>query len=88
VSDAPVAKIYLFASGDALLDERPITREQLALELAALARRNGIIWYARQDGDREPTAEQLATFEPIMAAALPIALFIDRDFKRPVQGPD
>jgi hypothetical protein len=84
VNGAPGPKIYVFASGAALVDERPVTAEQLADELAMLKRRKGVVWYAREHGDRDPTPEQLATFETIVAAQLPIALFIDREFQRPV----
>ncbi len=88
MSGAPGTKIYVFASGAVLVDERPVTAEQLADELAMLKQRKGVVWYAREHGERNPTPEQFATFDAIVAAQLPIALFIDREFQRPVPPPD
>jgi biopolymer transport protein ExbD len=77
-STQEVAKVRVYTDGKLTLDGQPVTIDALRSAFASLKKKNGVVWYYREQGGgaAHPTARQV--MEAVMAAKLPIS-FSDRE---------
>jgi len=76
----PRATIAVARDGGVSLNGKPATIAALRAELERLKEKQGVVWYARDDAQQDPTPVQMDVFKLIVTARLPIAMFKDRTF--------
>jgi hypothetical protein len=78
--DAVIGKIAVSAKGAVSLDGKPITVDALKERLADLKTRNGVVWYYRESGDREPPSQAMQVMKLVIDARLPISMSTKSDY--------
>jgi hypothetical protein len=81
---APVGRVAVAATGAVSFDRKPITLEALRKKLADLKRRNGEVWYYREDPAREPTSQATAVLKLIVESKLPVSMSTTPDYSNVV----
>ena len=79
-----VAKVQVLADGTILLDEKQVTIVELETAFADTKRKNGVVWYYRENAVAEPPPQAMLVVEAVVEAKLPIKLFTTPDFLDPV----
>jgi len=83
--DAPVLKVAVFADGRLTLDGLPSSIQLLRESLHHLSDRHGVVWYYREQGQREPPAIAMAVMKEVVNARLPIRLSSRADYSDSVR---
>lgn len=77
------ARVWLQATGEVLLNGRPLAAPRLQDALSALQPRPTVICYARENAEDEPPPTMETVLEALMAQRLPIGLYTDDTFATP-----
>jgi hypothetical protein len=80
VAAGPVARVAVLATGDLLLDGRPVTLEALDTALAGFRARQGVVWYYRENAAGEPPPQAMEVISLIIRHQLPISMSQKADF--------
>ena len=78
--DAVIGKIAVSANGAVSLDGKPIAVAALKERLTDLKKRNGVVWYYREAGDREPPSQAMQVMKLVIDARLPISMSTKPDY--------
>jgi biopolymer transport protein ExbD len=78
--DAVIGKIAVSAKGAVSLDGKPITVDALKERLTDLKKRDGVVWYYREAGDREPPLQAMQVMKLLVDARLPISMSTKPDY--------
>ena len=82
----PHLAVLLTSDAHLIVDGKPATLEQTEGAIDTLKRRGGTFWYARENGNQEPSAAQVKLFEALLGyvadAQLPVRLFTDGTFTK------
>lgn len=83
---SPHITVFLTRDAHIFLNGRPATLGETERAIADMKGQGGAFWYARENGDRPPTAGQQVVFEElfpiVMTDRLPIRLYTDATFTR------
>ena len=73
-----IAKIKVTAAGQLYINKEPATFEEVTKELQRVKELEGIVWYYRENGEQDPTSEQMpivqALVEKVVELKLPVAI--------------
>ena len=73
-------KISVLASGEVLLDGKPVGMEALDIELQTAKGQNGAVWYHRESSGKEAPPQAKAVIDLVIKHRLPISLSSKPDF--------
>lgn len=87
-ADSPYVKVYVSRSGDITLDGKAATVDEVGRAFSALARKNGVLLYTRDDPDEyEPHPNAMKVIDLAIANRLVTRLCKNKDCSDGV-GPD
>ena len=72
-----IARVYVDDSGLVYLDGNPVTMDMLVDRLAALAQRSGVVWYYRDEPERDPTPDAADTVDAVMQAIVEASVTVE-----------
>ncbi len=75
-----VLKVQALRSGQITIDGKPSTLAALKTQLAKVKAQNGVVYYYRDNPERDPTPEQFAAFVAIADALVIVKMFAKPDF--------
>jgi len=75
-----VAKVTALASGQLLLNGKPSDIRTIDKAFAELKARGGVVWYYRENPQREPHPNAMAAIELVVKHQLPISMSSKPDF--------
>jgi hypothetical protein len=80
LSSAPCVKISVLASGRILADGQETSLAALEDRLTRLKAEEGVVWYYREAGDKEPPPEAMEVIKLVVGLSLPITMSSKPDF--------
>jgi hypothetical protein len=78
------AKVFLTTTGRVTLNGRQVEASRLATALQSLKPKPSVICYSRENPEGEPHPAMTAVLEAIMSMRLPVGIFTDATFQKPV----
>lgn len=75
-----ILKISVFKSGQIKIEDKEISLQDLEVLLAALAQKNGMVWYYREAAQGEPPSQAMEVIKLVVKYRLPISLSSKPDF--------
>jgi hypothetical protein len=82
--------VLLTTDAQLVLNGKPATLDQVKAAVDDMASKGGMFWYARENGQSDPTPKQVelfqALFDYVTQRQLPIRLFTDGTFTQVVDG--
>jgi hypothetical protein len=82
--------VLLTTDAQLVLNGQPANLDQVKAATDNIASKGGVFWYARENGNVEPSAKQQQVFEAVfnyvMGRRLPIRLFTDGTFTKIVDN--
>jgi hypothetical protein len=77
--------VLLTTDAHLVLDGKPATLQDVERAIDDIASKGGVFWYARENGQSDPSPEQWQMFQTligyVMKRQLPIRMFTDGTFK-------
>jgi len=86
LATAPIARVSALASGQLLLDGKPVTLKALDAALKDLKKKHGVVWYYREDPDHEPPPQAMDAIGLVLKHRLPVSMSTVADFSDVVDG--
>ena len=82
----PHLSVLLTKDAHLVVDGRPATLAQAESAVDTLKKHGGIFWYARENGNEEPSATQEKVFKALLdyvaSEQLPVRFFVDGTFTK------
>jgi hypothetical protein len=75
-----VLRVVVRATGEIRAEGRSVTPEQLAARMAVLKQAGGVVWYYRENPERQPHRNAMQVIELVTRLRLPIRLSTEPDF--------
>jgi len=76
----PVVKVSALASGEVLLNGKPVSIEQVEANFKELSNKQGAVWYYRENPESEPPPQAMELIRLVVKYQLPISMSSKRDF--------
>jgi hypothetical protein len=78
--ESVVGKVAVTARGAVSFDGAAVTIDVLKQKLADVKKRNGVIWYYREAGDRVPPSQAMEVMKLLVDNRLPISMSTKPDY--------
>ncbi len=80
LNESHVAKVKVLANGIVLLDDKPISVDELRVAFVRVKENDGVVWYYREDTGGDPPPQATLVIQAIVDAKLPVRLSTKPDF--------